>query len=613
MFEELPSLLGFQPQFYAGGPIRFYLPLFYDLVAGKRPKSIVTLGFGDGQAFFTFCQAAGERNIECQCLAVRREDNDETETADLAWLKGKGYGEKFYGDLARFQSGTDAVKEVAEGSVDLLLLDCYDSGAEIPADLSTWEPKLAPNGLVLVHGIGLERSDDLKAAWLAWTASRSTAEFPDGIGLGIALQSEARGFQKPLLEQQLFGGKKGPGELIELYRLAAARIEAQVRADEAVRAQIALEARQAWVDSLLADRRKVQEIMDHQTHTIDSQQRDFEILRRDRAKAQLVMDAQAEQLRQMTERAHQLDLKRAKLKAEVKEKKQILNAVRKACRKGGRCFQKPGAAEEKKYRPISERILREIKRAPGRLFGRRQPAAPRSAPKGRESATAGIESPAGRYAAWMSLNNAGASSDKPDLLFVSHDLSWSGAPLILLQIAKWCKKQGFFVAVMSPSQGPLREEFYEAGIPILVDPLITTGHPSFTALARQFDCVIASTIFGAPIVHTVKSAGIPHLWWIHEGRVAEQYLRTDPALREALGIADLIVTPDTLSSLVYQPFTDRPVRVLSYGIPDPRPAFESAIRRGPEPVKFLLLGTIEQRKGQQVFLEALRQPSRRMF
>jgi O-antigen biosynthesis protein len=197
------------------------------------------------------------------------------------------------------------------------------------------------------------------------------------------------------------------------------------------------------------------------------------------------------------------------------------------------------------------------------------------------------------------------TANKGDLLFVSHDLSWSGAPLILFQIAKWCKEQGFFVTAMSPKDGPLREEFLEADIPLVVDPLIVTEHPSFTAFAQEFDCVVASTIFSAPVVRAAKSAEIPHLWWIHEGRVAEHYLDTDAALQRALRVADMIVTPDTRSSQVYQPFADRPVRVLSYGIPDPSPKFESTTRSRKKSIEFLLLGTIEHRKGQQVLVEAL--------
>jgi len=1157
MFEKLPSLLGFQPKFYTGGPTRFHLPLFYDLVASKRPKSIATLGFGDGQAFFTFCQAAREQNVECQCAALRREHAGEKENDDVAWRKGKDYGDEFYGDLIRLHNGSDAVKKFADHSVDLLLLDDCDSGAQIRADLSLWESKLAPNGLVLIHGIALERVDDPKAAWLEWTTSRPTAEFPDGIGLGITLQPEARR-PRELLLKQLFAKNKGLAELVELYRLAAARMGAQARADEAVRAQTALEARQVWIDSLLADRWKVQEIMDDQARAITELEQRFKALLTDRAKAQLVMDAQLEQLKQWIARAHQLEAERAQLKAEVKEQKQILNAAKKACRKKGRCFQVPGAAGEKKRRSISERILREIKRAPRNLLGRRELSEPKSKSKAvpKESGSAPeTGEPVDRYAEWIAehepdtatlesqwaasqrwatkpkisllvpvlntpanfleemfssvakqtyrswelclvdagstevetlrvldswiareprirferlganlgiaentnralklatgdfiacldhddllapfalyeiaraisgspaaevfysdedrwsekgrrhapffkpewspellysgmylghltvyrrdlvdalgdfrsafdlsqdydfalrateraqavchvpgvlyhwrehpgsgsaggkpearktnlaaladamerrglaaeiieyptanrvrlkilewpkvsiivptdsaersrlcveqlpqmtsypnyeivivtnstlaellevaapkdpgfrfvrydrpfnfsdkcnlgaqaatgarliflnddvesgqrdwiqnlieplenpevgavapkllyptgkiqhaglvtgvrglvgtachewpgdsvdytnlaqsmrdvsalsaaclairredffrvgefdavntpiahsdldlcfkvreagfrcvytpfvamthrghasigaaqreektpprnkasvyllkrwagytchdpyypddmrdwlyadsptpirmwgRNQPGASPNKPNLLFVSHDLSWSGAPLILLHIAKWCKEKGFFVAVMSPKKGPLQGKFFEAGIPLLVDPLITTGHPSFIVFAQEFDCVVASTIFGAPIIRAAKSAGIPHLWWIHEGRVAEHYLGTDPALRGALGLADLIVTPDTRSSRVYQPFTDRPIRVLSYGIPDPLPKFQSAIRHKTAPIKFLLLGTIEQRKGQQVFLEALR-------
>src|SRR5207253_1807632 len=138
--------------------------------------------------------------------------------------------------------------------------------------------------------------------------------------------------------------------------------------------------------------------------------------------------------------------------------------------------------------------------------------------------------------------NAPATTvSKADVLFVSHDLSWSGAPLILFQIAKWCKESGFFVTAMSPKDGPLREKFREAGIPLVVDPLV--------------------------------------------------------------------VTPDTRSSQVYQPFSDRPVRVLSYGIPDPSAKVQPAPRSETKPIEFLLLGTIENRKGQQLLLEALRKLS----
>ncbi len=198
-----------------------------------------------------------------------------------------------------------------------------------------------------------------------------------------------------------------------------------------------------------------------------------------------------------------------------------------------------------------------------------------------------------------------ASKSEADLLFVSHDLSLSGAPLILWEMAKWCKARGFFVVVMSPEDGPMRSRYCDAGIPVVVDPLVMKEHPSFTEFAREFDAVVASTIFGAPVIRAAKRAGIPHLWWVHEGRVAEDYLGADPGMRTALADAEMIIAPDRRSAQVYQPLTDRPVRVLTYGIPDPRGEIKPRAART-EGIEFLLLGTIENRKGQRVFIEAVR-------
>ena len=382
MSEKFPSLLGFQPKFYTGGPTRFHLPLLYDLVVSKKPKLVVTHGFGDGQAFFTFCQAAREQNIECQCVAVRREQAGEKESDDGAWLKGKDYGAEFYGDFVRFQGPSDAVKEVADRSVDLLLLDDCDSGVGIRADLSTWESKLAPDGLLLFHGVALERADDPKAAWLGWSASRPTAEFPDGIGLGITLPSETRGPQEGLFKQ-LLAGKKAIAELVATYRLAVARIEAQVRANEAVRAQAALEARQVWIDSLLGDRWKVQEIMDYQARAIAEHERRFEALSTDRAQAQLLIDGQQEQLKQYVAGTGKLKTKIEQLKTQIKELK------------------------AKERRPFGEKVLREIRRLPRNLGISR---APEPAPPPEEPPAVNPDEPPSRYAVWISEHEPNAAA-----------------------------------------------------------------------------------------------------------------------------------------------------------------------------------------------------------
>ena len=216
--------------------------------------------------------------------------------------------------------------------------------------------------------------------------------------------------------------------------------------------------------------------------------------------------------------------------------------------------------------------------------------------------------------------NSVSSNSGRNLLLISQDLSLSGAPIMVSHLAKWCKANGIFVVVMSPGDGPLRETLVEADIPLIIDPLLATGyeaftkfgshlpvrsHRSFTRFARDFDCVVASTIFAAPLIRDASKEAIPHIWWIQEGLVGNHYLNKYSVLAAVFGLAELIITPDKCSRRIYQAFAKRPIRVLPYGIPDVARG-RTRQERPVEPLRFLLLGTIEHRKGQLTLLEAVR-------
>ena len=419
MFDKLPSLRGFQPKFYSGGPARFHLPLLYDLVADAKPKRVVALGFGDGQAFFTFCQAAHEQKLDCTCLAVRRDRPGESEEDDVAWREGRDYGEEFYGERARFFSSPGAaLAEMADNSVEVLLLDDSDSGKEIRGDLSAWEPKLAPNAVVLFHGLGLKRDDSPTSVWDQWVAGRPSAFFTEGLGLGMAPPSQT--VPDSFLLKQLFGRNSKARELAVVYAIAVAQIDAFARAAEAEKTVAAFETRQVWLGSLLTDRRKVQEIMDHQARAIASleqrvelllaaqeeQRNHFENLRRDRAKAQLIMDGQHEQLKQWVAEGDKLRAEIEKLKPQLKEYKAILKAAKAACRKKGGCFQIQTGPKVR--RTFSEKIARELSRLPRNLgLGRKQAIA---LPPPETEKVAAQARPAGRYETWISEHEPDANA-----------------------------------------------------------------------------------------------------------------------------------------------------------------------------------------------------------
>jgi GT2 family glycosyltransferase/glycosyltransferase involved in cell wall biosynthesis len=428
MFEKLPSLREFQPKFYSGGRMRFHLPLLYDFVAEAKPKRVVFLGFGDGDAFFAACQAASEQNVDCQCVAVRRNRAGEPANEDPTWRNGRADGEEFYGErTVFFATSEEALAAIAESSVDVLVLDDSDSGAEIRQDLSLWQPKLSTPATALLHGLKLERDDSLATAWTEWIGKHPHTNFPDGLGLGVA--TLGRNSPGSFLI-------KHSGDLAVLYSVASARIDAAARATTAEKKTAAFETRQIWLDSLLTDRRKVQEIMDHQARAIASleqrleeqrghfenlrrdrakaqlvieslneQVQHFDNLRRDRAKAQLIMDSQHEQLKQFVAERDTLTAQVETLKAQLKEHKAILKAAKTACRKKGRCFQIQTGPKIR--RPFGERVARELRRLPGNLgFGRKKetpPARPRH-----ETIAAQVRS-ADRYEAWIAEHEPDAA------------------------------------------------------------------------------------------------------------------------------------------------------------------------------------------------------------
>lgn len=216
-----------------------------------------------------------------------------------------------------------------------------------------------------------------------------------------------------------------------------------------------------------------------------------------------------------------------------------------------------------------------------------------------------------------SANRAAAPAGH-NLLIVSHDLSLSGAPIVLAQLAEWCADEKIFLTVMSPADGPARTLFTDAEVPVIIDPLIATGydafikfgrgelkrsHQSFREFARDFDCVIASTVFGAALINDASTESIPCIWWIHEGKVAEHFLKQFPLVAVLLRRADMVIAPDRRTCAALEALSKRPVQLLRYGIKELSLPKKNAER---DRVEFLLLGTIEQRKGQLILVEALK-------
>ena len=80
------------------------------------------------------------------------------------------------------------------------------------------------------------------------------------------------------------------------------------------------------------------------------------------------------------------------------------------------------------------------------------------------------------------------------VLLMTHELSFTGAPLVLFYVAKILKEKGYLVVVFSTKDGELRREYVENGIMVIVQENNKRVEPILNLCFQQFDCIFACTL-----------------------------------------------------------------------------------------------------------------------
>lgn len=162
----------------------------YDLVAFRRPKSILELGTHYGVSFFAFVQAAKDLKLDTHCVAIDTWEGD----ADTGF-----YGKEVY-ELVR----DITTKEFADVNVelkkmtfeqglcdlpdeyfDIIHIDGLHSFAAVKQDFESSLSKLSDSGLVLFHDISDSSGYGSSDFWKEVSQQHRSLEFQHAWGLGI--------------------------------------------------------------------------------------------------------------------------------------------------------------------------------------------------------------------------------------------------------------------------------------------------------------------------------------------------------------------------------------------------------------------------------------------
>ncbi|MDM8527949.1 glycosyltransferase [Anaerolineales bacterium HSG24] len=198
-------------------------------------------------------------------------------------------------------------------------------------------------------------------------------------------------------------------------------------------------------------------------------------------------------------------------------------------------------------------------------------------------------------------------TEKPRLMVVSHDLSASGAPVILYTLMNYMVKIGYDIDVYTPTDGILRQQYEQAGMKVYVIPEILGDSLAITKLVLDYDIIFINTILMWQFISVAKAMQKPSLWWIHESNHGLDLINKVPVIAEAFSIADAVVFPSQNVADLYAFLSQGDnYRVIPHGLNLGIEPVEET-KQSPTSDKFRIVhvGSVEHRKGQDVLLKAL--------
>lgn len=116
--------------------------------------------------------------------------------------------------------------------------------------------------------------------------------------------------------------------------------------------------------------------------------------------------------------------------------------------------------------------------------------------------------------------------------FVTHNLNHEGAPRLLLELITGLKRRGHVEpVVVSPVDGPLRQEFEQAGIQVTVIAISERGssieelqeHLANTLRDFRAELVVANTLQAWWVITLAHRESTPSIWQVHESEPWDTY------------------------------------------------------------------------------------------
>lgn len=197
------------------------------------------------------------------------------------------------------------------------------------------------------------------------------------------------------------------------------------------------------------------------------------------------------------------------------------------------------------------------------------------------------------------------------ILLLSHDLNLGGPSLALLHLAKVLKHKRKYVLFGSMIDGPLRPQVEAEGIPVVVDNNLQIGSMDEIVWTHQFDVIVANTINYYNFL-AKRNLDVPFIWWLHDAIFFYEGVDKDVLKNISLENMKVASVGPVPKAAITTYRKDVSVSNLFYQVEDTALGQQNVLRDDNK-FRFLTIGYVESRKGQDILIDAIEKLPKEIF
>lgn len=196
------------------------------------------------------------------------------------------------------------------------------------------------------------------------------------------------------------------------------------------------------------------------------------------------------------------------------------------------------------------------------------------------------------------------------IVLVFHELTRTGAPIVLLDLGIELMKMGYFVVAVAHQDDGLKADILKAGIPLVLNknvlrPDIDSEEIfAFDGLIQHASLTVICTCVLVNWIRRYNGSEHKILWWIHEASVSlHDFAGRFP--KEIQNNVWMYCVGEYVQQWLLRYGKQYQAEIFNYGVHDILDVQKQATREDNK-VRFVMVGTLTKRKAQDVFVNAIK-------